>query len=300
MTPKPYPGFGLTAKAFSLLAILVATVGIGWLLFYKSFDELEQSLAMIVDRDVEQLMISTRLLQQTEILISTGHKLAYAPTNKDRRRIQMETADRAAWIRRMVDEINELIATEPEQIANIVGILDNLETNFAAIAGLVRQRDPGGDDDDGGYRIVLQADLLDIIDENRRLATDLSISLGFFTANMRENLRRQNEMLAAEIQRNQQIMLLFAAAFCVVVLLVGLYVRVGIVGRILHLRRAVEGTDDTIRPEDVLVGGKDEITQLSATISGYVQRLQADKSELIQARRQAEAATEIKAPFWPT
>ncbi len=293
---KNYKGLTLTVKTFLIMAVMVGTVIVGWFLPYRYFADMQDSLNKIVDQDLEQLMTSTRLVQQTEILISKGHMLAYALNNHNRLQIQLEISDHASWIRRMMDELKDQNPAEQRHMLEAAAIMDKLESNFRHMSKLVSERNSVRNPDENGT-VVLEKDFLDIIHENRNLATALSINLGFFTAEMRENLRRQNENLAAKIHQDQRTLMVFAGLFCMILFLLGLYVKLGIVGRVVKLRRAVMDGGEHVNLEDLKVGGNDEITRLSETINGYIQRIQDDKSEMASARKQAEAATEIKSAF---
>ena len=273
MAFTPLFRLGLTAKTVIVTSVLafVAIVATG--LTSQAFERLNRQLEEIAGTELEQLMTSVRLVQQTETLVSQGLILAQAETHDDRRRTLIELTDRMNWMRKISQQLAPLAHDDlGERVSR--GQAD-LERNTAALNEQVAARI------DGDRHPARQSRIEALAMENRRLGGELSVILGYYVAAQRNNLIEQNARLSAEVKAHQRHLLLLAVLLVISVILSGLYFETRLVRRILFLQRGLGR--QTVEPGELTLPGSDELSDLANTVSSYVARIRAHEQAMQEA-----------------
>lgn len=270
MTGKCGFGLGLTAKTV-IITSLVTVVALGTtMLTGQAFTRLHGQVESILDSQLEQLMTSVRLMQQTESLISLGLIFSQAETHHDRRATLIELNDRLRWIHKLGADLGG--APGNEVIEQIESLHNRLHTNTTTLNRLLRKHIDG----------LASPDELETIrrlsHENRERAGEMSVLIGYFAASIRHDLARQSSRLSRDSTEQQRNLVRLSLLLLAVVLSAGVFFAYHVVGRIKRLQQAVN--NPMVSPESLRVGGHDEITALSETLRGYVQRIQAQEAHM--------------------
>ena len=232
-----------------------------------------ESLRRLASVEVEQLVASTRLLQQVELLANEGRLLAVSQSRAERRQNFVMLADRMEWAQRLMLELRQ--AGADEALMSIDAQLRKIGANLRELDLAVgRQLDAPGHADlgDAAQRLL---------EQHEALAGTLSARVGLVTSDLRRQVREHSDQLVSEVQTQRRQLLAISAGVLVVVLFAALYVEVRVVRRVLRLKQMVdEGRVDAaaVGPAD-----SDKIAQLAETVSGYIERLAEHERVMAQA-----------------
>lgn len=264
-------GSRLTTKTvgitFGIVLMVVATT----MLTASALSRLSGLVEAMAGTQMEQLMTSVRLVQQTESLNSLGLMLSTAQSHDQRRAAQVELTDRTSWIHTLMRDL-QITGQNPELIQRAEAAEHQLVENMHQLNSLVRKRI------DGEARATDVAKIQALSDENRELAGRLSVLMGYFAATMRNRMVSQSDLLVEKIGKYRQHLIMLAIILLVSAILGGIYFERTVVHRILRMQRAVSKPD--VSPAELNVGGRDEITQLAATVSSYVVRIKAQETRM--------------------
>lgn len=265
---------GLTAKTVIVTTLVALVVIGGMVLTSRAFERLQNALNDLSSTQLEQLMTSVRLVQQTESLASLGLILAQAQNHDARRRTLIELNDRTGWMGKLSRELGS-VAADKEVIERVNIKRQALSQNIEELNVLVSERI------DGPKQAALERKIRLHSAKNQELAGELSITMGYFAASRRSQLASQSAQLAQDVNRHQQTLMLLTAFLLLSVLLSGVYFERRLVRRILRLQRAVAKA--TVHPADLQLDGSDELAHLATTVGTYVQRIQAQEFQMRQA-----------------
>jgi diguanylate cyclase (GGDEF)-like protein len=270
MIPARYRS-GLTAKTVGITCLIAVLVIGATLWTSRAFQRLDALVVNMTNTEMDNLMTSVRLVQQTESLISLGLMLTAAETQHERRAALIDLTDRTAWIGQLTKEFYHSGA-DTELIARIEHTQQRLSDNITLLNSLVRDRIDGQASDSE------LAHIRTLATENRELAGRLSALMGYVAATMRTQMLDQSRQLSAEIQTHQQRLTWLTLLLLVTALVSGIYFEMTVVRRILRFQRALGEPDVT--PDHLRVGGSDEISQLGATMGRYVERIQSQEARM--------------------
>ena len=273
MQPRLKLRLGLTAKTVIIAALIVLMATCATLLTSFAFDRLSNQLGQLSSAQLEQLMNSVRLVQQSDSLARNGLILAQADTHDERRLTLVELTGRMDWIRKLTSELarND---TDNVLLERISETQERYGQNVAALNALVREHI------DHPNKTSMIGKLNELSSLNRELAGELSVLMGYFSTTMRNQLVEQTSILAHEIKVYQRNLLIVTVLLLISAIAASLYFQNRIVRRIVRLQRAVEHPE--VVPADIEVGGNDEITQLADAVGSYVQRIQAQELKMKQ------------------
>ncbi|MDO5624291.1 MAG: GGDEF domain-containing protein [Pseudomonadota bacterium] len=271
------PWLGLTGRTVLVSALVALLVVLAMGTAYLSFKRQGERVQRLSGVEVEQLMAATRLLQQAELLGGEGRLLAAAQTHAERRQSLIALNDRLEWVRRLMMELRQMQA-DAALLDPIDTQLQQLDAQVQALGLAVRERlyAPG--------QAVLDEAIERLLERHDALTGSLSAQMGLVSASMRRQVREQSQALVSEAHERQRELMLASAALLAVVLAAALYVELGVVRRVLRLKRMVDAGEVNARALGQRSSSQgDEITRLAATVGDYISRLRAHEREMERA-----------------
>ena len=262
---------GLTVRSAGVsLAVALLVVGAMavtlWALTRQS-----QALERLSQVEVEQLMASTRLLQQADLLDNEAGMLAAARTHAERRTAWVALTDRITWVDKLLSDLN-LPSDESLPPGELAHRISQLEENGRALNAAVHESidQPASD---AHRQAVLQ-----LRQGNEEMAATLSTQLGLVAANHRRLLAEQSRQLAQDVAAHRNTMIVIAALLLLAVAAAAVWFERVVVRRVLLLKRMVD--DGDVLPQALGSGAPDEIASLAQTMGSYVARIRAHEREM--------------------
>lgn len=262
---------GLNAKTLGITFLIALLVVGATALTARALERLHALVEQISQVEMENLMTSVRVVQQAESLISLGLMLYAAETQNERRRALVELTDRTVWIRHMTAEVSA-VGNHAEMLQRVDEIQQQLDLNIRQLNHLVRDRINQRIDADGQEELRLLAA------QNRELAGELSVLMGYFATQVRLQMTQQSQHLQQEIRLHQQNLVALALFILLFAVLAGAYFDLTVVRRILKMQRAV--SKPVVSVQDFEQRGTDEIAQLSQTVRSYIERIQQQEAHM--------------------
>jgi hypothetical protein len=272
-------GLGLTAKTLGMTLLILALIIGVTAVMSRAFERLYEQVDTLTSTEMENLMTSVRLVQQAESLISLGFGLSVANSHAERRQALINLTDRTLWVNQLTARLAQQ-GGNPELIRQVRETQTQLQTNIAELNELVSQRI------DTGRQARLERQITALSHNNRELAGQLAVLMGYFSATMRQQMVTQSEQLATEIHIQQRNLIALALLLLVFALLAGIYFEVVVVRRILQMQRNVSAPVVDVDAFDTR--GGDEISSLSKTVRSYVQRIQYQEARMREAHQDAD------------
>jgi diguanylate cyclase (GGDEF) domain len=270
-------GLGLTAKTLGMTLLILALIIGVTAVMSRAFERLYEQVDTLTSTEMENLMTSVRLVQQAESLISLGFGLSVANNHAERRQALINLTDRTLWVNQLTARLAQQ-GGNPELIRQVRETQTQLQTNIAELNELVSQRI------DTGRQARLERQITALSHNNRELAGQLAVLMGYFSATMRQQIVTQSEQLATEIHIQQRNLIALALLLLVFALLAGIYFEVVVVRRILQMQRNVSAPVVDVDAFDTR--GGDEISSLSKTVRSYVQRIQYQEERMREAHQE--------------
>lgn len=270
-------GLGLTATTLCLTLAVTGLILSVIITLSGSYKQLHEQTRNLATSEMESLMTSVRLVQQSESLGNLGVRLTLARTHPARRRALIDLTDHMTWVGQLTNRIARQ-GEEPELIEQARQTLHQLEQNTAELNLSVSERIDGNTD--AGLQRHIEA----LSSNNRELSGQLAVLVGYFSANTRRQMVNQSEILASDIQTQRYNLIALSLVVMLFALLAGIYFEFRIVRRILHLERTVRSPTVDTDAFDTL--GGDEISRLSRTVRSYVQRIQTHEAQMRRAHQE--------------
>ncbi len=270
-------GLGLTTKTLGITLVILALIVSVTLTLSHAFERLHTQTRTLATTEMEQLMTSVRLVQQSESLGYLGMRLASADSHASRRRALVDLTDLTTWVNQLTDRLAQMSNT-PELILQVKDTQQQLQHNITALNDRVAERIDGNQ----AAGLLRQIDVLS--HNNRELSGQLAVLVGYFSATMRQQMVNQSERLADDIHTQQRNLIALSLLVLVFTLLAGIYFEFRIVRRILHLQRNVSSPVVDIEAFDTR--GGDEISRLAKTVRSYVQRIQSHELQMQKAHQE--------------
>lgn len=279
--PVQLPRLGLAVRTAGWVVALVMLALAAAGLAHQALDRLQAGLQSVVANELDQLMDSVRLVQQSEALISQSLSLSQSQSQEERRRQMVDQQDRLDWIRKITRQVASRGHTNPDLLARVERAQVQLAEGVAALDELVGQR----------LRLLEQtgprtsAALTQLDDRiaktalmQRTVGAELSVLMGYFSADTRERMHNRVDRLSTEVGRQQNGLWVLTGAMVVLMVLLGAYLHRTVVRRVVTLQRAV--SRNPVDEKALLIAGNDEIALLADTVRHYVDRIQANEQRL--------------------
>lgn len=262
---------GLNAKTLGISFVIALLVVSATVLTARAFERLHNLVDQLTRVEVENLMASVRIAQQAESLISLGLVLSTAQTQHERRSALVELNDRTTWIGQMSADVS-MTHLEPEMLKRIDEIQRELDVNIRLLNHLVRERIEGR----SGAGELEQ--LREVSQQNRQLAGEMSVLMGYFAAQVRLQITSQSDDLQQQIKNHQHKLMVLAVFIVIFALIAGVYFDMTVVRRILRMQRAV--SKPVVNPHDFEQQGQDEIGLLSQNVVNFVERIRQQEAHM--------------------
>lgn len=268
---------GLNAKTIGITLLVALLVISATVLTARAFERLHQMVSQLSQVEMESLMNTVRIVQQAESLISLGLMLSTAETQNDRRRALIELNDRTTWVQQMTAELPSS-HIDVETLERVRELQQELDLNIRILNHLVKERI------NGVLSAVEIAQLHDVSVQNRELAGEISVLMGYIASGVRLQINSQSQEIQNQIREHQQNLIVLAIFIVVFALLAGVYFDLTVVRRILRMQRAVERTPINI--SDFEHHGHDEIAKLSDSVISFIKRIQQQEEHMLSVNQE--------------
>lgn len=285
---------GLTGRTLLLTLLTTAVSLAAILLALFSFSQYRNIITHLSQQQINTLLTATRLVQQTEGLMGSSALLLQAENHFNRRRAMFEITDRKEWIGRMVAEL-ELKLGGGEHFARIYQTRDQLVDNLGKIDGLVAQRinlradmfhgEPSAPDQLLSLQLI-EAEIGELLRENRSLAMELSVAVGFHVSGIRLEIQESVQQVNRAIATREGLLLVAGVVALLLMLATVFYINRSVVRRVVELQKAL--SQDRPLPADIPVGGRDEITWMAQSIQRYVDKINLHEARILSMNRELE------------
>ncbi|SFX56455.1 GGDEF domain-containing protein [Marinospirillum alkaliphilum] len=285
---------GLTGRTLLLTLLTTAVSLAAILLALFSFSQYRNTITHLSQQQINTLLTATRLVQQTEGLMGSSALLLQAENHFNRRRAMFEIADRKEWIGRMVAELESNL-DGGEAFARIYQVRDQLIDNLTKVDQLVAQRinlradvfhGESSDPDRLQSLQLIEAEIGELLRENRRLATELSVAVGFHVSAIRSEIQDSVQQVNSAIATREGLLLVAAVIALLLMLTTVFYINRSVVRRVVALQKAL--SQDRLLPADIPVGGRDEITWMAQSIQRYVDKINLHEARILSMNRELE------------
>lgn len=268
---------GLNAKTLGVTFIIALLVVGATAFTARAFERLHEMVEQLSQVEMESLMNSVRIVQQAESLIGLGLMLSTAESQQDRRRALIELNDRTTWVRQMTSDLPST-HVDTEMLMRIRDLQHELDLNIRILNHLVSERI---------YGRLGKAELDQLKDmsiQNREVAGEISVLMGYIAARVRLQINSQSQDLQQQIRVHQQNLIALAIFIVVFALIAGVYFDMTVVRRILRMQKAVERT--TVSLNDFETRGNDEIAKLSKAVVSFIKRIQQQEEHMLSVNQE--------------
>lgn len=280
------PRFGLVARTRFWTVALVCLALTAAVLTHQALGRLQAGLQRVVANELDQLMDSVRLVQQSEALISQSLSLAQSQSQEERRRQWVDLVDSLEWVRKMTRQVASHGHTNPDLLTRLESTQGLLAAGVEEVDALVRQRlrlREQGVTRDAAAIAQLEERIAQTAMRNRSTGAELSVLMGYFSADTRSRMRDRVDQLSAEVGRQQNLLWALTGLMVLLMLVLATYLHRTVVRRVVDLQRAV--SQDPVDEHGLRVEGQDEIARLAHTVRNYVERIQANERQLQRANQ---------------
>lgn len=274
------PRLGLAARTAAWVLALMLLALSAAVLADLTIDRLQVGLDRMVTEELDPLMDSVRLVQQSEALISQSLSLSQAQSQDERRRLRVDQQDRLEWIQKITRQLASSGHTDPDLLARVQRAQMQLGDGVETLDDLVNQRLRllGMEGEFGRRTVELDALIAKVSSQHRLVGAELSVLMGYFSSDIRARMRSRIDRLEVEVNRQRAGLWVLTCAVGVLLALLGGYLHHTVVRRVLRLQRGVSQVP--VDRQALRVGGNDEITRLAETVGHYVDRIQENESRL--------------------
>jgi hypothetical protein len=134
------PRLGLAARTAAWVLALILLALSAAVLAHLTIDRLQVGLESMATDELDPLMDSVRLVQQSEALISQSLSLSQAQSQDERRRLRVDQQDRLEWIQKITRQLASSGHTDPDLLARVQRAQMQLGDGVETLDDLVNQR----------------------------------------------------------------------------------------------------------------------------------------------------------------
>ena len=274
------PRLGLAARTAAWMLALILLALSAAVLAHLTIDRLQVGLESMASDELDPLMDSVRLVQQSEALISQSLSLSQAQSQDERRRLRVDQQDRLEWIQKITRQLASSGHTDPDLLARVQRAQMQLGDGVETLDDLVNQRLRlwANEGEFGRKTAELDERIAKVSSQHRLVGAELSVLMGYFSSDIRTRMRSRIDRLEVEVNRQRAGLWVLTGAAAVLLALLGGYLHHTVVLRVLRLQRGVSQTP--VDRQALHVGGNDEITRLAETVGHYVDRIQENELRL--------------------
>ncbi|WP_313330608.1 hybrid sensor histidine kinase/response regulator [Comamonas sp.] len=269
----------VTSRILLMLVILAVGIAVVFALTLQGLRRTNQALQQLSSVEMEQLIASTRVMQQSEMIGSYARLVAITNDIGERRLNMVELTDRMGWLDKLLGEMTQ---------TRLDGAIDPLmqskrnalNANVQQLSQAIFQPAQHGLDDRAVFHLVA---------ENQMLATDMSLLASRAAADLRRQLNERSVQLSRDVAAQQSNLNWLVAVLILCVVMAGIYMHASVSRRLVALRREVSN-DEFGGIYAVPQQWGDEIDQLGRAIASY-------KKHLSDHTRSAQNAVRAKNRF---
>lgn len=252
----------VTSRILLMLAILVVGIVIVFVLTMQGLRRTNLALQQLANVEMEQLITSTRVMQQSEMIGSYARLVAITSDRGERRLNMMELTDRMGWLDKLLRDMAQSQG-EDEVDALMQDKRNALRANVQKLSRAIFEPTRYNPQ---------EREILQLVAENQVLATDMSLLASRTAADIRRQLNERSLQLSNDVAVQQTRLNWLVAILLLGVLAAGLYMDASVSRRIVALQREVRDDEfGGIHAAPNLPG--DEIDQLGRAIVSYKKHL---------------------------
>ena len=253
----------VTSRLIVILTLVAVGIVLVFVLTLQGLKRTNHALQQLADVETEQLIASTRLMQQSEMVASYARLVGQTTDPSERRLNMMELTDRMKWLDKLLDELltngdmqkfDPLVVTKREM----------LKQNVERLSRVIFEPAEFAHDD-----LLVAA----LVADNQNLSTDMALLASRAGADMRRELNERSRVLSEDVATQQEHLNWLVAALMLCVIGAGVYMDASVSRRLVALQREVHddefGGIQAAAPE--LRG--DEIDQLATALASYKKHL---------------------------
>ena len=236
------PRLGLAARTAAWVLALMLLALSAAVLADLTINRLQVGLERMVTEELDPLMDSVRLVQQSEALISQSLSLSQAQSQDERRRLRVDQQDRLEWIQKITRQLASSGHTDPDLLARVQRAQMQLGDGVETLDDLVNQRLRllGMEGEFGRRTVELDALIAKVSSQHRLVGAELSVLMGYFSSDIRTRMRSRIDRLEVEVNRQRAGLWVLTGAAAVLLALLGGYLHHTVVRRVLRLQRGGE------------------------------------------------------------
>ena len=220
----------VTARLLIILILVAVGIALVFLFTLRGLQLTEQDVRRLTKVEMEQLLISTRLTQQSEMVVSYVSLVGQSNSQSERRLNMVELTDRMLWLDKLVSELDMSGARLNELGGQLLATRKALRIQLEQLGKAVFE--PSAHDE-GGAQIAA------LVSGSQMLATRLSLQASHVSAQLRRELSEHGSRLSQNVVSQQERLNWLVAALFLTVIFAGLYVDSSVSSRILDLQREV-------------------------------------------------------------
>ncbi|MFE1573261.1 ATP-binding response regulator [Comamonas odontotermitis] len=252
----------VTARLLIILTVVALGIALVFVFAIRGLKRTDQEVRRLANVEMEQLVASTRLMQQSEMVASYARLVGQSNSQSERRLNMMELTDRMLWLDKLVTELvasGDLRDLGPQ----LVTAREALRVKVGQLSGAVFEPSVNGE-------AAMQTDAL--VAGSQALATKLSLLASHVAADLRRELNERGRQLSRDVANQQERLNWLVTALILIVIAAGIYMDASVSRRIVSLQREVRDDEfGGIHTAPDLHG--DEIDQLAHAIASYKKHL---------------------------
>lgn len=259
--PLKFTKLSVTARLLVILTVVAVGIALVFVFAIQGLKRTDQEVQRLANVEMEQLVASTRLMQQSEMVASYARLVGRSSSQNERRLNMMELTDRMLWLDKLVTELG---SDQRELGRQLLSTREALKVKVDQLSRMVFEPSIYGGSEAQVNALVLSS---------QSLATELSLLASHVSADLRRELNERGLQLSRDVASQQERLNWLVTVLILVVIFAGLYVDTSVSRRILALQREVRKDEfGGIRGKPVEARG-DEIDQLATAIASYKKHL---------------------------
>lgn len=280
---------GLSIKAailnFVLLAIVISAIATE----IYTFHQFQSTMTRITGPKLNLLLSATKLVQQSDTIISSSSTLLLATNQYERRRAVSEISDRDEWMDKLIQKLRSFDSAPSETFFEVIQAKENLLKNLHEIDSLVERRiklrklDGNLQSNAGKELTKIREKLNNVLQKNRLYSQELGIILGYYVSRIKEDISKRSAQFEIKMQQRRWYMYSAGILSAMAVLLTALYVHFSIVRRVVNLQHTV--ADKNVSPSDIEISGHDEISKLAQSIKEFIHKIRQNEHRITSANK---------------
>ncbi|GAB2470834.1 MAG: hybrid sensor histidine kinase/response regulator [Comamonas sp.] len=253
----------VTTRLLIILTMVAVGIALVFVFAIQGLRRTDQEVRHLANVEMEQLVTSTRLMQQSEMVASYARLVGQSNNQSEQRLNMMELTDRMLWLDKLVMELsigNEL----PQLGGELLSAREALKTKVDQLSKMVFEPSVYGRS---------ESRINALVQDSQARATELSLLASHVSADLRRQLNQRGRQLSQDVASQQERLNWLVTGLILVVIFAGLYVEASVSRRIMALQREVR------KDEFGGIQGKpsenrgDEIDQLATAIASYKKHL---------------------------